>query len=68
MVTRGERRLGRTIRKLSNSVEFSTKETTARESEKVEREKARSLSGYADDPPIQSLRDLVIRRKDSREP
>jgi len=67
MVTRGERRLGRTIRKLSNSVEFSTKETMARESEKVEREKARQLSGYADDSPIQSLRDPFIRKKD-REP
>jgi hypothetical protein len=34
MVTKGERRLGRTIRKLENSVEFSAKETRAKQSEK----------------------------------
>ena len=39
MVTRGQRRLGRTIRKLENSVEFSAKESKARESERKYREK-----------------------------
>ena len=68
MVTRGERRLGRTIRKLSNSVEFSSKETMARESEKEFREKARQLSGYADDSPVQSLRGPLIRKRDCGEP
>jgi len=68
MVTRGERRLGRTIRKLSNSVEISTKESMAKESEKKQKEKVRQLSGYVDDSPIQSLRDPFIRRKDCTEP
>ena len=43
MVTRGQRRLGRTIRSLENSVEFSAKESKARESERKYREnRARS--------------------------
>jgi len=39
MVTRGQRRLGRTIRTLENSFEFSTKESKARESEREYKEK-----------------------------
>ena len=39
MVTRGQRRLGRTIRTLENSVEFSPKESKARESERKYKEK-----------------------------
>ena len=39
MVTRGQRRLGRTIRKLEKSVEFSAKEVKARESERTYKEK-----------------------------
>jgi len=38
MVTRGQRRLGRTIRTLENSVELSAKENKAREAEKKYRE------------------------------
>ena len=49
MVTRGARKLGRTIRKLSNSVELSSKESAAKESERKYREKVRKLSGYTDD-------------------
>ncbi len=64
MVTRGARRIGRTIRKLGNSVELSSKESTAKESEKKYREKARKLSGYDEDSPVQSIRDPLI---DSRE-
>lgn len=66
VVTKGERRLGRTIRKLENSVELSPKESRAKESEKKVREKAQASS--AEDSPVQNLRDLVIRRKDSTEP
>ena len=68
MVTKGERRLGRTIRKLENSVELSSKESQAKESEKKHRAKAQTLSGRTEDSPIQSLRDSLIRKKDSTEP
>ena len=68
MVTKGERRLGRTIRKLENSVELSSKESQAKESEKKHRAKAQTLSGCTEDSPIQSLRDSLIRKKDAAEP
>lgn len=67
MVTRGERRIGRTIRKLEKSVELSAKESTARESEEKYREKARKLTGYTEDSPVQSLRDSLIYKKESTE-
>jgi hypothetical protein len=67
MVTRGQRRLGRTIRKLGNSVELSAKENAARESEQIFREKARKLLGYKEDSPIQSLKDPLIYKKRSAE-
>jgi hypothetical protein len=60
MVTRGQRRLGRTIRTLENSVEFSPKESKARESERKYKEKTeRSF----EDSPVQDLRRLANRRK-----
>jgi len=68
MVTKGERKLGRTIRKLENSVEFSNKETLAKQSEKKYRENAQKTTGYTEDSPVQNLRDLLIRRKDPEEP
>ena len=67
MVTKGERRLGRTIRKLENSVELSGKESRARESEKKYRENARAASGFTKDSPVQDIRDAFIRKKDSSE-
>ena len=57
MVTKGQHRLGRTIRKLENSVELSSKESNAKESEKKYKEKAQASLGYTDDSPIQNLRD-----------
>ena len=68
MVTKGERRLGRTIRKLENSVELSPKESRAKESEKRVKEKAQASSECKEDSPVQNLRDLLIRRQDSTEP
>ena len=65
MVTKGERRLGRTIRKLENSVEFSSKESRAKNAEKKYREKAQEASKPAEDSPVQNLRDLLIRKTDS---
>ena len=67
MATRGARRIGRTIRKLGNSVELSSKESTAKESEKKYREKARKLSGYDENSPVQSIRDPLIDNKESTE-
>ena len=68
MVTRGQRRLGRTIRKLENSVEFSTKENHAKESEKKYREAVRKPALSTDDSPVQSLRNFNTRKKDPTEP
>ncbi len=66
MVTRGQRSLGRTIRKLSNSVEFSNKESIAKETEKKYKENIRKRLGYTEDYPVQSLRDPPIQPKDSK--
>ena len=60
MVTRGQSRLGRTIRNLENSVEFSTKESKALESEREYNEK---IEQSFDDSPVQDLRRLANRRK-----
>ena len=67
MVTRGQRRIGRTIRKLEASVELSTKEGQAKEAEKKYKQKAQSSMGYTDDSPIQNLRDSSNWRKDSKQ-
>ena len=67
MVTRGQRRIGRTIRKLENSVELSTKESKAKEAEKKYLEEVQNLEEYTDDSPVQNLRELFIRQKDFKE-
>ncbi|MGD0406935.1 MAG: hypothetical protein ABSB10_09845 [Candidatus Bathyarchaeia archaeon] len=64
MVTKGQRRLGKTIRKLEGSVELSTKESHAKESEKKYKQKAQASLGYTDDSPIQNLRDPSKWKKD----
>jgi hypothetical protein len=56
MVTKSQRKLGRTIRILKGSVELSAKESQAKEAEKKFRENARIPSENAKDSPIQSLR------------
>ena len=63
MVTRGQRRLGRTIRKLEGSVELSAKESKAKESEKKYKQKAQASLGYTDDSSIQNLRDPLKMEK-----
>jgi hypothetical protein len=55
--TIGERRLGRTIYKLENSVEFSSKECKAKVSETNYKVKTQTEQGYTDDSPVQNLRD-----------
>jgi hypothetical protein len=55
--TRGERRIGRTIYKLGNSVELSSKEGKAKLDEQKYKQKTQASQGYTDDSPIQNLRD-----------
>lgn len=59
MVTRGQRRLGRTIRNLENSVEFSAKEVKARISERKYRKK---IEQDFEDSPVQDLRYLAKKK------
>ena len=68
MVTRGQHRLGRIIRKLEESVELSGKESRAKESERKYKEKTQRALGYTDDSPIQNLRDSSKRKKDQEKP
>ncbi len=67
MVTIGQRRLGTTIRKLEDSVEFSVKESRAKASEIKHNREAQAAQGYTDDSPIQNLRSIRIQRKDNGE-
>ena len=62
MVTRGHRRLGRTIRNLENSVEFSAKECKAKESERKYKEK---IEHDFEDSPVQDLRYLAKKKMQS---
>ncbi len=55
--TVGERRLGRTIYKLGNSVELSSKEGKAKLEEQTLKQKTLAAQGYNDDSPVESLRD-----------
>lgn len=55
--TRGQRRIGRTIRKLEGSVELSNKESHAKEEEKNYKQKTQTSQGYNSDSPVQNLRD-----------
>ena len=68
MVTRGQRRLGRTIRKLEESVEFSAKESKAKQAEINYRQKTQAVLGYTDDSPIQNLCDQSKWKKENKTP
>ncbi|MGD0450500.1 MAG: hypothetical protein ABSA79_05520 [Candidatus Bathyarchaeia archaeon] len=65
-VTKGQRRIGRTIRKLEGSVELSSKETKAKLAEKNYKQKAQASLGFTDDSPVQNLRDSSKWKKDKR--
>jgi hypothetical protein len=56
-VTKGQRRIGRTIRKLEGSVEFSSKETKAKVAEKNYKQETQASLGFNNDSPIENLRD-----------
>ena len=62
MVTRGHRRLGRTIRNLEKSVEFSAKECKAKDSERKYRKK---IEHEFKDSPVQDLRYLAKKKMQS---
>jgi len=55
--TIGERRLGRTICKLGNSVELSGKEGKAKLAEQNYKQNAQTAQGFQNDSPILNLRD-----------
>ena len=55
--TRGERRLGRTIRKLENSVELGGNEDKAKTAELKYKQTKHAAQGFGDDSPVQNLRD-----------
>jgi hypothetical protein len=59
MVTRGQRRIGRTIRNLERSVEFSAKENKARESERKYKEK---IEREFENSPVKDLRYLAKKK------
>ncbi|HLN89385.1 MAG TPA: hypothetical protein VK253_04905 [Candidatus Binatia bacterium] len=56
-VTKGQRQLGRKIRKLENSVELSSREGHAKLEEQKYKQKIQAAQGYTTDSPIQNLRD-----------
>jgi hypothetical protein len=55
--TIGERRLRRTIYKLGNSVELSSKEGKAKLEEQKYKQKAQTTQDANDNSPVQNLRD-----------
>ncbi len=55
--TVGERRIGRTIYKLGNSVELSSKEGKAKLAEQNYKQKTQAAQGATEDSPVQNLRD-----------
>jgi hypothetical protein len=63
-VTKGQRQLGRKIRKLENSVELSSKEGKAKLAEQKYKQKTQATQGYTDDSPIQNLRDASKWKKE----
>ncbi len=62
--TIGERRLGRTLRKLENSVELSGAECKAKISEMKYKQKTQQELGYKDDSPIQNIGDITKQKKE----
>jgi len=63
-VTKGQRGIGRTIRKLEGSVELSSKESVAKVAESSYKEKAQKSLGIRVDSPVQNLRDSSKWKKD----
>ena len=64
MVTRGQRRLGRTIRNLESSVELRVRESRAKESERKYKEK---IKQEFEDSPVRDLRYLAKKKIEASE-
>ena len=63
-VTKGQRQLGRKIRKLENSVELSSNECKAKLAEQKYKQKTQVTQGFTSDSPVQNLRDESKWKKD----
>jgi hypothetical protein len=63
-VTKGQRQLGRKIRKLENSVELSSNECKAKLGEQKYKQKTQETQGIPSDSPVQNLRDTSKWKKD----
>jgi hypothetical protein len=61
--TVGERRLGRTIYKLGNSVELSSKEGKAKQEEQKNKQNTQEAQGYSGDSPVENLCDSAKWKK-----
>jgi hypothetical protein len=61
--TVGERRLGRTIYKLGNSVELSSKEGKAKVAEQKYKQENKATQGLSEDSPVENLRDPASWKK-----
>ncbi len=61
--TVGERRLGRTIYKLGNSVELSSKEGKAKVAEQKYKKETKAANGSDEDSAVQNLRDPTTWKK-----
>jgi hypothetical protein len=66
--TRGERIIGRTIYKLGNSVELSSKEGKAKVAEQKYKKAAQAAQGYSEDSPIVNLRDASKHQNEPTRP
>jgi hypothetical protein len=66
--TVGERRLGRTIYKLGNSVELSSKEGKAKVAEQNYKQKTQAAQGFSEDSPVENLRDASKYKKQQKQP
>jgi len=64
--TIGERRLGRTIYKLGNSVELSSKEGKAKVSEQTYKQKTQEAQGYGEDSAVINLRAAANQKKPAK--
>ena len=64
--TIGERRLGRTIYKLGNSVELSSKEGKAKVAEQSIKEKKQEEQGFTSDSPVENLCDPAKWKKNQK--
>lgn len=65
--TVGERRLGRTIYKLGNSVELSSKEGKAKVAEQKYKQQTKTEQGMEEDSPVENLRDPTTWKKKQTE-